>query len=418
MDAATNTAIEAVFRIEQARLIARLTRLTRDVGLAEELAQNALVAALEQWPSEGVPDKPAAWLMSTAKRRGIDLVRHRAMTDRKQDDLSYTLDLSRAEADLETALDNDIEDDLLRLVFIACHPVLSREAQVAMTLRLLGGLTIAEIARAFLTAETTIQQRIVRAKKTLAEKQIAFELPRGQDRAERLASVLAVLYLIFNEGYSATAGDDLVRPGLCEDALRLGRILTGLAPNDAETHGLVALMELQASRIPTRVDKDGEPILLADQNRSRWDFTLIRHGLGELAKAEALGGGIYTLQAAIAACHARAPTPEATDWQRISALYEQLADATGSPIVELNRAVAIGMAEGPEAGLRHCDTLREVESLASYHLYFAVRADFLTKLGRNEDAFSALQRAAELTQNAREKKLLLDRAAALPSSLH
>ena len=412
-DTATHRAIEAVYRIEHARLIARLTRLTRDVGRAEELAQAALLTALEQWPSQGVPDNPAAWLMQTAKRRGVDLVRHSVMAQSKQDDLSYTLDQSRATPDLETAIDNDVEDDLLRLVFIACHPVLSTEAQVALTLRLLGGLTVPEIARAFLTPEPTIQQRIVRAKKTLAEKQVPFELPRGADREARLASVLAVIYLVFNEGYSATAGDDLTRPELCQDALRFGRILAGLAPNDPETHGLVALMELQASRIHTRVDAKGEPVLLADQNRARWDHILIRHGLQALARAEALGGGVYTLQAAIAACHARARTAAETDWTRIAELYAVLADLTGSPIVELNRAVAIGMAEGPEAGLRHSDTLRDAPALAAYHLYPAVRADFLAKLGRIDEARAELHRAAELTQNAREKKLLIERAAAL-----
>ncbi|MEZ0310419.1 MAG: RNA polymerase sigma factor [Myxococcota bacterium] len=410
---ATHRTIEAVFRMESAKLIARLTRFTRDVGAAEELAQNALLAALEQWPTAGVPDNPAAWLMQTAKRRAIDGARHLKVRDKKQDELGYTTELSKTGPDMETAVDDDVGDDLLRLVFISCHPVLSTEAQVALTLRLLAGLTTNEIARAFLVPEPTISQRIVRAKRTLTEKQVPFELPRGEERKARLTSVLAVIYLVFNEGYSATAGDDWVRPELCQDALRLARILSGLMPDEPEVHGLTALMALQASRTAARTDAKGEPVLLADQNRARWDYTLIGHGLEALEQAERIGGGQgpYTLQASIAACHARARTPDATDWRRIAELYSDLAAVTESPVVELNRSVAIGMADGPAAGLAHLDSY-DMSALAGYHLLPAVRGDFLKKLGRLGEARAELLRAAELAQNDREKKLLLDRAAA------
>ena len=402
--------------MESAKLIARLARFTRDVGAAEELAQTALLAALEQWPTSGVPDNPAAWLMQTAKRRAIDGARHLAVRERKQDELGYTTELAKSGRDMETAVDDDVGDDLLRLVFISCHPVLSTEAQVALTLRLLAGLTTNEIARAFLVPEPTISQRIVRAKRTLSDKQVAFELPRGDERRARLQSVLAVIYLVFNEGYAATAGEDWVRPELCQDALRLGRILAGLMPDESEVHGLVALMALQASRTAARTDANGDAVLLAEQNRARWDHTLIAHGLKALERAERLGGGrgSYALQAAIAACHARARTPEATDWRRIAELYGELAIVTGSPVVELNRSVAIGMAEGAGAGLAHLDS-RDMSALAGYHLLFAVRGDFLQRLGRLAEARAELTRAAGLARNAREKKLLLDRAAACGS---
>jgi RNA polymerase sigma-70 factor (ECF subfamily) len=411
----THRAIEAVWRIESARLIASLTRVVRDVGRAEELAQDALVAALEQWPVSGVPDNPAAWLMATVKHRAIDQLRRRALHARKEDDLTREIEEqleAAAPAPVEDA-DQEIDDDLLRLVFTACHPVLATDARVALTLRLLGGLTTAEIARAFLVAEPTIAQRIVRAKRTLADARVPFEVPRGEELAARLVSVLEVIYLIFNEGYAATAGDDWMRPGLCEDALRLGRILAELAPGEPEVHGLVALMEIQASRSAARVGPSGEPILLLDQNRARWDQLLIRRGLAALARAEALddAGGPYALQAAIAACHARARSAEETDWPRIVTNYDALARLAPSPVVELNRAVAIGMASGPVAGLALVDALASEPALAAYHHLPAVRGDLLFKLGRLGEARSAFERAAALTRNARERDLLLDRAA-------
>ncbi|WP_441291830.1 RNA polymerase sigma factor [Sorangium sp. KYC3313] len=409
-------AIHAVFRIESARLIAGLARMVRDVGLAEELAQDALVTALERWPESGVPDRPGAWLMATAKRRAIDELRRSKRLERKHEELGHEIEAQHALAapDLDAALDDDVGDDLLRLVFTACHPVLSTEAQVALTLRLLGGLTTEEIARAFLVSEPTVAQRIVRAKRTLAEARVPFEVPRGAELAPRLSSVLQVIYLVFNEGYSATAGGDWMRPALCEDALRLGRILAELAPQEPEVHGLVALMEIQASRSRARVGPSGEPILLLDQNRARWDHLLIRRGLAALERAEALGGarGPYALQAAIAACHARARTAEETDWARIAALYAALAQVTPSPVVELNRAVALSMAFGPAAGLAVVDALTSERSLESYHLLPSVRGDLLVKLGRLDEARAELERAASLTRNARERDLLLARAAA------
>jgi RNA polymerase sigma factor (sigma-70 family) len=409
----THRAIDAVWKIESAKIIAGLTRMVRDVGLAEELAQDALVAALEQWPQSGIPDNPGAWLMATAKHRAIDMFRRNKRLERKHEELGRELQAQEmAVPDFNAALDDDIGDDLLRLVFISCHPVLSTEGRVALTLRLLGGLTTDEIARAFLVPEPTVAQRIVRAKRTLSEARVPFEVPRGPDLGERLSSVLEVIYLIFNEGYSATAGEDWMRPGLCEDALRLGRILAGLAPNEPEVHGLVALMEIQASRSAARVGPLGEPILLLDQNRARWDQLLIGRGLAALQHAEELGGasGPYALQAAIAACHARAHTAEETDWKRIAALYEALARLTPSPIVELNRAVALAMASGPAAGLELIDTLASEPSLKTYHLLPSVRGDFLFKLGRFAEAQAEFERAASLTRNARERELLLDRA--------
>ncbi len=407
--------IEAVFRIESAKLIASLTRVLRDVGLAEELAQDALVAALEQWPASGVPRKPGAWLMATAKHRAIDRLRHGKLTQRKHEQLGQELEAQqeRSGEQLEEAADDDVGDDLLRLVFIACHPVLSTEARVALTLRLLGGLTTEEIARAFLVPEPTIAQRIVRAKRTLSDAKVPFEMPRGPELATRLSSVLEVIYLIFNEGYSATAGDHWMRPGLCEDALRLGRILAQLAPLEPEVHALVALMEIQASRMAARVGPDGDPILLLDQDRARWDQLLIRRGLAALERAIALGGssGLYALQAAIAACHARSHRADDTDWSRIAALYEDLVQRLPSPIVELNRAVAVAMASGPQAGLLIIDTLRDEPMLAKYHLLPSVRGDLLAKLGRASEARAEFERAAALTQNARERALLLRRAA-------
>ncbi|GLC25882.1 RNA polymerase sigma factor [Roseisolibacter agri] len=412
----THRAIDAVWRIESARLIAGLARMTRDVGLAEDLAQDALVAALEQWPASGVPDNPGAWLMSVAKRRAIDVMRRGPMLERKHAELGVELEARQEQAvpDLDAALDDHVGDDLLRLVLTACHPVLSTEARVALTLRLLGGLTTGEIARAFLVPEPTIAQRIVRAKRTLADAKVPFEVPRGAEFEARLSSVLQVIYLIFNEGYSATAGDDWMRPALIEDALRLGRILAGLAPREPEVHGLVALMEIQASRAHARVDATGAPILLLDQNRARWDRVLIGRGLAALARAEALGGagGPYALQAAIAACHARARRAEETDWPRIAALYAALAQLAPSPVVELNRAVAIAMAFGPAQGLVLVDALRDAGTLDGYHLLPSVRGDFLVKLGRYEEARAELERAAALTRNARERELLLERAAA------
>jgi RNA polymerase sigma factor (sigma-70 family) len=408
-------AIEAVFRIEQAKLIGALARMLRDVGLAEELAQDALVSALEQWPRSGIPDRPAAWLMAAAKNRAIDRLRRARLIERKHEELGYDLGIAGegAAPDLDAALDDDIGDDLLRLMFTACHPVLSTEAQVALTLRLLGGLTTEEIARAFLVPEPTIAQRIVRAKRTLAEKRVPFEVPRGAERTERLASVLGVLYLVFNEGYTATAGGDWIRPQLCEETLRLGRVLAGLAPEEPEVHGLVALMEIQASRLKARVGPDGAPILLLDQDRARWDQLLIRRGLAALARGEAVGGppGAYLLQAAIAACHARARQAADTDWARIAALYEGLAQVTHSPVVELNRAVAVSMASGPAAGLALVDRLVNEPVFKAYHLLPSVRGDLLEKLGRRDEARTEFERAASLTRNARERRLLLDRAA-------
>jgi RNA polymerase sigma-70 factor, ECF subfamily len=417
--AGTLDAIEAVFRIERAKLIAGLARVVRDVGLAEELAQDALVSALEQWPRSGIPDKPGAWLMAAARNRAIDRLRRAKLIERKHRELGHDLETTGEgeTPDLDAALDDDIGDDLLRLMFTACHPVLSTDAQVALTLRLLGGLTTDEIARAFLVPEPTIAQRIVRAKRTLAEKRVPFEVPRGAERAERLASVLGVLYLVFNEGYTATAGGDWIRPQLCEEALRLGRVLAGLTPEEPEVHGLVALMEIQASRLRARVGPDGEPILLLDQDRARWDQLLIRRGLAGLARAEALGGalagppGPYLLQAAIAACHARARQAGDTDWARIAALYAGLAQVAPSPVVELNRAVAVGMASGAAAGLALVDRLAAEPALKGYHLLPSVRGDFLEKLGRREEARAEFERAAGLTRNARERRLLLDRAA-------
>jgi RNA polymerase sigma factor (sigma-70 family) len=412
----THRAIEAVWRIESAKVIASLTRVVGDVGLAEDLAQDALVAALEQWPESGVPNNPGAWLMAAAKRRGIDVLRRRPMLDEKHQILGRELDAKQEAvvAELDAALDDNVGDDLLRLVFMSCHPVLSTEARTALTLRLLGGLTTEEIARAFLVPESTVAQRIVRAKRTLAEAGVPFEVPRGTELNARVASVLEVIYLIFNEGYAATAGDDWVRPALCEDALRLGRILAELMPNEPEVHGLVALMEIQASRLRARVGPSGEPVLLLDQDRGRWDHMLIRRGLAALERAESLGGppGPYTLQAAIAACHARARVADETDWGRIAALYAVLAQVTPSPIVELNRSVAVSMALGPAAGLEILDTIRDVPSLRNYHLLPSVRGDFLMKLERYEEARAEFARAAALTKNVRERALLLERAAA------
>jgi RNA polymerase sigma-70 factor (ECF subfamily) len=412
--------IEAVWRIEQAKIIAAIARMVRDVGLAEEFAQDALVTALAQWPEKGVPDKPAAWLMATGKRRAIDHLRRAKMLDRKHGEIGYDMEIEQEHGgpDIEAVLDDDIGDDLLSLVFTACHPLLSPEARIALTLRLIGGLTTEEIARAFLVPEPTVAQRIVRAKRTLSDAGVPFEVPRGADRAERLSSVLDVLYLIFNEGYSATSGEDLIRPQLCEEAMRLGRILAGLAPDEPEVHGLVALMEIQASRLKARTGPDGEPILLADQNRGQWDRLLIRHGLAALDRAEALAPqrGPYVLQAAIAACHARAPTADATDWPKIAALYLALAHVSPSPVIELNRAVALSMAFGPQAGLDLVDQLLEEPALKNYHLLPGVRGDLLAKLGRNEEAKAELERAAAMTRNERERALLLNRATAIASS--
>jgi RNA polymerase sigma factor (sigma-70 family) len=440
---ATHRTIEAVWRIESPRLIAGLTRLVRDIARAEDLAQDALVAALEQWPQSGIPDNPGAWLMATAKHRAIDHLRRNTRLESKLAELAPEIAAKeQAVPDYVTAIDDDVGDDLLRLVFISCHPILSTEAQLALTLRMLGGLTTDEIARAFLVPEPTIAQRIVRAKRTLAEAHVPFEVPRGPELEARLASVLKVIYLIFNEGYSATAGEDWLRPTLCEEALRLGRILTGLVPSEPEAHGLVALMEIQASRSKARTTPEGEPILLLDQNRAHWDQLLIRRGLAALERAEQLSNtaladnlasneevvistgaqrsgetrfstptpGPYTLQAAIAACHARAATPEATDWPRIAALYRTLAQTTPSPIIELNRAVAVSMAQGPQAGLEIVDTLINEPSLKNYHLLPSVRGDLLTKLNRLDEARTEFERAASLTRNARERDLLLKRA--------
>ncbi|HEU0292982.1 MAG TPA: RNA polymerase sigma factor [Anaerolineales bacterium] len=407
--------IDAVWRVESARLIAGLTRLVRDVGLAEDMAQGALVAALEQWPQSGIPDKPGAWLMATAKHHAIDQIRRNVRFERKTEEMGRDLEIEQElEApELDVDSDDDMGDDLLRLIFVACHPVLSKEARLALTLRLLGGLKTDEIARAFLVPEPTIAQRIVRAKRTLSEAKVPFEVPVGTERVARLSSVLEVIYLIFNEGYSATAGDDLMRPTLCEDALRLGRILAELIPNESEVHGLVALMEIQASRSRARIGPSGEPIPLLEQNRGRWDQLLIQRGFAALLRAEAVGGalGPYRLQAAIAACHAQARNPEDTDWERIAALYDALAQLTPSPIVELNRAVAVGMAFGPAAGLEVVDTLTNEPSLKSYHLLPSVRGDLLAKLGRSGEASEEFKRAASLTRNTRERELLLERAA-------
>jgi len=408
--------IEAVWRIESARLIAGIARLVRDIGVAEDLAQDALVTALEQWPESGVPEKPGAWLMSVAKRRAIDRLRRGQMLERKHEQLGAELEAQHQASapDLDAALDDDIGDDLLRLVFTACHPVLPAEARVALTLRMVGGLSTEEIARAFLVPTTTVAQRIVRAKKALADAAVPFEVPRGEDRDARLSSVLEVVYLVFNEGYSATAGDDWMRPGLIEDALRLGRILAGLAPREPEVHGLVALMEIQASRSAARVGPAGEPVLLLEQNRARWDQLLIRRGLAALERAHALGGehGPYVLQAAIAACHARARSADETDWERIAALYATLAEVVPSPVVELNRAVAVAMANGPAAGLGLVDVLVASRALEGYHLLPSVRGDLLYKLGRLAEARAEFERAASMTHNARERELLQGRAQA------
>jgi RNA polymerase sigma factor (sigma-70 family) len=411
--AAIHNTIDAVWRIESAKLIAVLMRIVRDVGIAEDLAQEALVAALEQWPRSGVPEKPGAWLMATAKHRALDLLRRRQMLDRKHEELGREMEAQELTVpDFNAALDDDIGDDLLRLMFIACHPVLSSEARVALTLRLLGGLTTDEIARAFLVPEATIAQRIVRAKRTLAQEHIPFEVPHGKELPQRLSSVLGAIYLIFNEGYSATAGDDWMRPSLCEDALRLGRILAELAPQEAEVHGLVALMEIQASRSAARTGPEGRPVLLLDQDRARWDRLLIRRGLSALERADALGGshGPYALQAAIAACHARALAVEETDWGRIVELYDELVQIMPSPVVELNRAVAVSMAAGPDAALELVDALNAEPALKGYHLLPSVRGDLLAKLGRYDEARAECERAAQMTRNARERELLLERA--------
>ena len=420
MDTAADTrrAIDAVWRIESPRLIAGLAKMMRDVGLAEELAQDALVAALERWPQTGVPERPGAWLMATARNRAIDRIRRKKMAEAKHAEIGRDLEAEQESMpDFDSALDDDIGDERLSLIFTACHPILSMEAQIALTLRLLGGLTTEEIARAFLVPEPTVAQRIVRAKRALAEARIPFEVPHGADRGERLSSVLSVLYLIFNEGYTATKGDDWVRPQISEEALRLGRILAGLAPDEPEVLGLVALMEIQASRFAARIGASGEPILLLDQNRARWDQLLIRRGLSALARAQALGGaGPYFLQAAIAACHARARNAGDTDWAEIVALYGRLAEITPSPVIELNRAVAVAMAEGPAAGLAIVDRLANEPSLKSYHLLPSVRGDFLNKLGRFDEARAEFERAAALTENTRERDLLLSRAEAMRST--
>ncbi len=416
--AATHRAIEAVWRIESAKVIACVARMVRDVGVAEELAQDALVAALEHWPERGVPDNPGAWLMATAKNRALDRLRQEVLHARKREELGRDLDAQEAHLvpdfvdALDAAREDDIGDDLLRLVFTACHPVLSTDARVALTLRLLGGLTTDEIARAFLVPEPTIAQRIVRAKRTLTAAKVPFEVPHADARVARLASVLEVIYLVFNEGYSATAGDDWMRPALCEEALRLGRILAGLVAGESEVHGLVALMEIQASRTPARVDTQGRPVLLLDQDRSRWDTLLIRRGFAALERAQSLGGasGPYALQAALAACHARAHTAEQTDWVQIVALYDALAQISPSPVVELNRAVAVGMAFGPAAALEIVDVLAADPALANYHWLPSVRADLLAKLGRGDEARAEFERAAAMTRNARERELLLERA--------
>lgn len=408
----THRAIEAIWRIESAKVIAGLMRLVRDMGLAEDLAQDALVAALEEWPASGLPEKPGAWLMAAARRRAIDFLRRRTLQKRKHEEIGRAIESFEKEPEASEASDTAVGDDLLRLVFMACHPALAPEARVALTLRLVAGLTTVEIARAFLVPEPTIAQRIVRAKKTLAEERVPFEVPRPTDLPPRLTSVLEVVYLVFNEGYSATAGDDWLRPALCDEALRLGRILAELAPAEAEVHGLVALMEIQASRSAARVGPSGEPVLLLDQDRARWDRLLIRRGLEELRRAEELGGtdGPYALQAAIAACHARAVAADQTDWSRIAGLYARLAGVAPSPVVELNRAVAVGMASGPAAGLERVERLASEPTLKGYHLLPAVRGDFLQKLGRRDEARAEYKRAASMTRNSKERELLLQKA--------
>jgi RNA polymerase sigma factor (sigma-70 family) len=413
MSVDVHRSVEAVYRIEAPRLIAGLTRLVHDVGIAEELAQDTLVAALQQWPESGVPDNPGAWLMATAKRRAIDMFRRRSVQDRKYEQVARQLATAQLrDVESEARVDDDVGDDLLSLIFIACHPVLNTEARVALTLRLIGGLTTEEISRAFLVREATIAQRITRAKRTLSEANVPFEVPEGEDRRARLDSVLEVIYLIFNEGYSATAGDDWMRPELCMDALRLGRILAELMPGESEVHGLVALMEIQASRMKARMGPSGEPILLLEQDRTRWDYFLVQRGFAALARAEALGGtfGRYALQAEIAACHARARRAADTDWVRIAALYDALAQLAPSPVVELNRAVAVGMAFGPAAGLEIVDALRDEPTLAGYHLLPSVRGDLLEKVGRHDEARAAFEEAAALTRNEREREILRDRA--------
>ncbi|SFU86216.1 RNA polymerase sigma factor [Pseudoduganella namucuonensis] len=414
-------AIEAVWRMESAKIIAVAARMLRDVGTAEEVAQDALLAALERWPETGTPDNPAAWLMTVAKNRALDHLRHRKLEQEREAELTYEIEglLQDAAPDLERALDDNIGDDLLRLVFISCHPVLSTEGRVALTLRLLGGLTTEEIARAFFVPEATVAQRIVRAKRTLSEARVPFDVPRGAELVERLSSVLQVIYLVYNEGYSASAGSDWMRPALCEEALRLGRVLAELAPGEPEVHGLVALMEIQSSRARARTDAQGAPVLLLEQDRARWDQLLIRRGLAALARAERVGRGLgpYALQAAIAACHARARAAADTDWGRIAALYDALAQLAPSPVVELNRAVALSMAFGPETGLEVVDGLLEEPALKNYHLLPSVRGDFLFKLGRRDEARLEFERAASLTQNARERELLLSRAAACAPGL-
>lgn len=409
--------IDAVWRLESARLIASLTRVVGDVGLAEDLAQGALVAALEQWPKSGVPDKPSAWLMTTAKHHAIDQIRRNVRLEQKTEEMGRDIEIRQeiGVPELEADPEEEMGDDLLRLIFISCHPILSKEARLALTLRLLGGLSTDEIARAFLVPEATVAQRIVRAKRTLSEARVPFEVPVGSERVERLSSVLEVIYLIFNEGYSATSGDDWIRPGLCEDALRLGRVLAELIPNEPEVHGLVALMEIQASRLRARTAPSGEPIPLLEQNRGRWDQLLIQRGFAALIRAAMLGGslGPYRLQAAIAACHAQAHTAEETDWERIAALYGALAQITPSPVVELNRAVAVSMAYDPAAGLEIVDNLLSEPSLKNYHLLPSVRGDMLAKLDRFDEAREEFERAASLTRNARERELLLERAAVM-----
>ncbi|MGP4096908.1 RNA polymerase sigma factor [Nonomuraea sp. KM90] len=415
----SHRAVEAVWRIESARVIAGLARMVHDIGLAEELAQDALVAALEEWPRNGIPENPGAWLMLTAKHQAIDQFRRRDTYERKLQEVGRDMELRQdsAEAELDDALDDHIGDDLLRLIFTLCHPVLPAEGRLALALRLLGGLTTEEIARAFLVPEPTVGQRIFRAKRTLADKKVRVELPPPGELPDRLASVLEIVYLIFNEGYAATAGDDWIRPSLCQEAMRLGRVLAGLMPDEPEVHGLLALMEIQASRIPARTAPDGSPVLLLDQDRSRWDRLLVRRGLAALGRAEALGKlGPYSLQAAIAACHARALTPEATDWERMAALYRVLAHVTPSPIVELNRAVAVGMAHGPARGLEIADALRDERALRGYAQLPAVRGELLARLGRAEEAAAEFGRAAELTRNERERDLFRARATALKDS--
>lgn len=414
-----HSVIDAVWRIESARLIAGLTRVVRDVGIAEELAQDALVAALQQWPESGVPEKPGAWLMTAARNRAIDLFRRQEMLERKHAELAHEVrEKEMSSPDLESALDDHVGDDLLRLVFVACHPLLSRDARVALTLKLIGGLTTEEIARAFLVAEPTVAQRIVRAKKTLSDSKVPFEVPTGEELESRLSSVLEVVYLIFNEGYAATAGEDWMRPALCEEALRLARILQGLVPDEPEVHGLAALMEIQASRLHARTSASGDPVLLLDQDRGKWDHLLIHRGLAALERAEQLGGSTrpYALQAAIAACHARARSAQETDWNRIVALYETLGKVAPSPVVELNRAVALSMARGPEAGLEIVDLLEKEPALKAYHLLPAVRADLLVKAGRSGEARIEFERAASLTKNLTERAMLLERARSCGSS--